>query len=59
MRATRKAILTDARNGLLGTDTRKVCGKSRMHATYILDARNPLNQAFHRIRLCGNERSGP
>jgi len=28
------------------TDTRKVWGKSRMHATYIPDARNPFNLAY-------------
>ena len=28
---------------LWATDTHKVWGKSRMHATYIPDARNPVN----------------
>ena len=41
MRATRKAILTDACNGLWATDTRKVWDKSRMHATCILRATPP------------------
>jgi len=44
MRTTRlgKAILTDARNGLLGNIYALSWGKSWMHATYISDTRNPL-----------------
>jgi len=42
MRATRKAILTDAHN-FWANDARKVWGKSRMRATYIPDARNPFS----------------
>jgi len=43
MRATRKAIVTDARKELLSNGY-AVWGKSRMHATYIPDARNPFNR---------------
>jgi len=35
-----RAILTDARNGLLAMDARKVWGKFQMCATYIQDAVN-------------------
>jgi len=43
MRATRKAILTDARTGLLGNGRAQGMGQSQMRATYIPDAHNPSN----------------
>jgi len=44
MRATRKAILMDARNDFWATDAHKVWGKSWMRTTYIPDARNSSNR---------------
>jgi len=38
------------------TDTHKVWVKSRIHATYILDSRNPFNQARDRERERERER---
>ena len=42
MHAIRMTIVTDARNGILATDTCKVWGESRMHAIYILVQATPL-----------------
>jgi len=44
MRATKWAILTEVRNGLLGDGCAQGMGKSRMRTSYILDAGNPSNR---------------
>ena len=55
VRTTRKAILTDARNGLVGNGCAQGMGQSLMRATYIPDARNPFN---HIILAGARIRSG-